>query len=506
MCGWTSGTFHRRRTTDKTIDTAVRECSRLLIVLSPASVESREVRGELRLAFDQGKPVLPVLHQSCEIPRQLRLIQLVDFMGPESDHEAALGKVLSALRQRAEKVVPAPPGRGLGRRLSFLRFRPGGAAVGKYVALMLIVLVTLFGAGYLLKTRTHDRRLMNSAALSPNGAYLAAATGQGLGVGTVRIWDVKSGRQLPRLTTKRGPFWVVSWSPKGYRLAIGNHNGKIQTYEAATWKPLTELEGPTNPIHFIAWSPDDTSVATGDDQGTLWAWNANNGKPLFRSPANSKNIAAAEWSTDGRRIATASWDSSVAVVDSANGNLVARLRGHNSFVGTVAWSPDGKWIASGSLEEPYLIVWDAAGRPRNLAGHRGPVERVAWSSDGEYLASSSRDKAVQLWDGRTFGNVGRVSLSGEFISATDLAWSKVPNRLASGDDENVWIFNPLSEPVRKLVGYSKDTYGIINVAGWSLDGARVAAFRTDDGATVWDTATGNVSGRFRASFFEALTE
>src|SRR5437660_4832616 len=62
---------------DKTIDKALRECDRLLIVLSPASVESREVRGELRTALDLGKPILPVLYRPCEIPRQLRLVQFV---------------------------------------------------------------------------------------------------------------------------------------------------------------------------------------------------------------------------------------------------------------------------------------------------------------------------------------------------------------------------------------------------------------------------------------------
>jgi hypothetical protein len=85
---------------------------------------------------------------------------------------------------------------------------------------------------------------MNSAALSPNGVYLAAATGQGLGPGTARIWDVTSGRQLGRLSTKAGPFWVVAWSPKGDSLAIGDHEGTIRTYRCRDLEALARVPGP----------------------------------------------------------------------------------------------------------------------------------------------------------------------------------------------------------------------------------------------------------------------
>ena len=101
---------------DKTIDKALGECERLLIVLSPASVQSGEVRGELREALDLKKPILPVLYRACEIPRQLRVIQFVDFSGPKADYELALNKLVSACRGEAEEVklvqtAPAPHAR-----------------------------------------------------------------------------------------------------------------------------------------------------------------------------------------------------------------------------------------------------------------------------------------------------------------------------------------------------------------------------------------------------------
>jgi formylglycine-generating enzyme required for sulfatase activity len=82
---------------DLTIDDALYDCARFLIILSPAAVASPEVRGELRTALDESKPILPVLYQACRIPRQLRLIQRIDFTSSGPDNATLLGQVLRAL-------------------------------------------------------------------------------------------------------------------------------------------------------------------------------------------------------------------------------------------------------------------------------------------------------------------------------------------------------------------------------------------------------------------------
>jgi formylglycine-generating enzyme required for sulfatase activity len=80
-----------------------------LIVLSSTAIKSREVRGELRLALDEDKPVVPVLFQACRIPRQLRFIQYVDYSEREPDDAATLGLVLKALGVTAVPQAEAAP-------------------------------------------------------------------------------------------------------------------------------------------------------------------------------------------------------------------------------------------------------------------------------------------------------------------------------------------------------------------------------------------------------------
>jgi len=104
---------------DKAINDAILDCSHFLIILSPQSVQSREVLGELRLALDENKIIVPVLYQACDVPRQLRRLQYIDFVtrgkGPEDF--SLINQTLRRLKGQEilpldgpPFQIPAPPG------------------------------------------------------------------------------------------------------------------------------------------------------------------------------------------------------------------------------------------------------------------------------------------------------------------------------------------------------------------------------------------------------------
>jgi len=82
---------------DIAIDRALYDCSVFLIVLSSNSVDSREVRGELRTALDENKRIVPILIDTCQIPRQLRLIQYINFIGVDPNDDEKLNQILGVL-------------------------------------------------------------------------------------------------------------------------------------------------------------------------------------------------------------------------------------------------------------------------------------------------------------------------------------------------------------------------------------------------------------------------
>ena len=64
---------------DDAIEAALVAAPLMLLILSPASASSRNVRNEVAVALDEGKKIIPILHRDCVVPLQLRRIQYVDF-------------------------------------------------------------------------------------------------------------------------------------------------------------------------------------------------------------------------------------------------------------------------------------------------------------------------------------------------------------------------------------------------------------------------------------------
>jgi tetratricopeptide (TPR) repeat protein len=88
---------------DRAIDQAIHDCSQFLILLSPISVSSEEVRGELSAALRKKKMIIPVLYQQCEIPRRLLLLQYTDFTHKGPGEEAALQDLCRILGSQSSK-------------------------------------------------------------------------------------------------------------------------------------------------------------------------------------------------------------------------------------------------------------------------------------------------------------------------------------------------------------------------------------------------------------------
>jgi hypothetical protein len=64
---------------DDELEDALQECSIFMIILTPASIASENVKDEIGYAIDHGKRILPVLLEDCDVPLRLRRFQYVDF-------------------------------------------------------------------------------------------------------------------------------------------------------------------------------------------------------------------------------------------------------------------------------------------------------------------------------------------------------------------------------------------------------------------------------------------
>ncbi len=83
---------------DSAVEEALKNCPRLIVVLSPAAVKSQNVMDEVSFALEERKTVIPVIHRDCDIPFRLRRVQHADF---RQDYARPLQGLIGTL-------IPAP--------------------------------------------------------------------------------------------------------------------------------------------------------------------------------------------------------------------------------------------------------------------------------------------------------------------------------------------------------------------------------------------------------------
>jgi hypothetical protein len=64
---------------DNKIEQAIKNCTHLLVILSPDSVASENVKDEIGFALGEKKTIIPVMHRDCEVPMRIDRIQRIDF-------------------------------------------------------------------------------------------------------------------------------------------------------------------------------------------------------------------------------------------------------------------------------------------------------------------------------------------------------------------------------------------------------------------------------------------
>jgi TIR domain/PEGA domain len=151
---------------DRTIDRALRESGKVIVILSPNAVASRQVRAEVQVAVDaEEKAIFPVLYRDCEVPRTLALYQRCDFRN-SCNFEPKLARLAKALGAEANappepsppseppKPLPSPWRKFLTKLIRLMPSPIVGAAV---IAAVLVVLA----AGYVIDRSSQPIPVVN---------------------------------------------------------------------------------------------------------------------------------------------------------------------------------------------------------------------------------------------------------------------------------------------------------------------------------------------------------
>jgi WD40 repeat protein len=345
-----------------------------------------------------------------------------------------------------------------------------------------------------------------SVAFSPAGDRIASRGGkEGSVVGTVRVWDAATGKEIWSREIPGRLVGSVAFSPDGRYVASGSRSGEpgeanktqmVKVWDVETGEERAVFEGNFGNSSATAFSPDGRLLACGKK---VWEWQA--GRERFSLEGHPGAVARVAFSPDGRRLATAG-DRTIKVWDLATGQEALTLRGHLAPVYGLDFSPDGHRLVSGS-GDLTVRVWDASpwhdgekGQELfTLSGHEGDVKSLAFHPDRWLLASGGADGNVLFWDpltGKKLSTLRRANVGQVWA----LALSPDGKRLATTAANNtlkVWALDPqrtgVIGPPIELSGHTDEVHSV----AFSPDSQWLASGSMPGGGDcvrVWDAANG----------------
>jgi Tol biopolymer transport system component len=277
--------------------------------------------------------------------------------------------------------------------------------------------------------RFQNLGLVYAVAFAPDGKTLAA----GCWDGTVRLWDLATGKELRPFTGHEGWVKSVAFSPDGQTLASGGQDGSVRLWDPATGRELRRLGGHEGWIRSVVYSPDGQRLVSAGD-ATFRLWDAATGRELRRWDRLAEAVA---FSPDGQILATSNEEHAIQLWEVATGKEIRQLAQPRAiWVRSVAFSPDGKVLATGGgYFDDRIRFWDpATGKERRRFGeHQGVITALVFSSDGKTLAARSSDDTIRLWELAT--GQPRLLLKGTQAGDVSLAFSPDGKLLASGSTD-----------------------------------------------------------------------
>ncbi|HEY2962467.1 MAG TPA: caspase family protein [Pyrinomonadaceae bacterium] len=239
----------------------------------------------------------------------------------------------------------------------------------------------------------------SEAEFSANGSVLATI-GSSLGsTGQISLWDVQSGSKLRDLTKSPMSSFTPPVFKPGQMPTMPNMADMAATMTNVMGTMAAGTMGRT--VTSMAFSPDGKTLVTGgvESKANIDLAAMMSGAMSGQRPKKgSKQPDPADMMKDLKVEAIGQ----VQIWDVASGREIGTLKGHGRAVGKVAFSRDGKLLATGGTDNT-IKIWDFATKREllTLAGHTANIESLDFSPDGKLLASASEDGSTFLWDAKT---------------------------------------------------------------------------------------------------------
>lgn len=255
----------------------------------------------------------------------------------------------------------------------------------------------------------HSDQIFGLAA-SPNDTHFASAGKDE----TIKIWDVRKIESgLPDnaptpIRILKGHFsevWDVNFSPDGKLLGSASEDQSVRIWNVKSGVELARLSGHIRDVFSLAFSSDNKHLAYGPMDNRVRLLDYLNPKKIELLGHEGDGLAV-EFSNDGKYLVSGSNDGHVRIwiadsVYTGEKTEWAKLKKHGEKVRSVKFSHYNRLLASGASDKT-IRLWQVDSTNNDwsikhtLEGHNDGLWSVAFSPDDQKLASASWDGTIRL--------------------------------------------------------------------------------------------------------------
>ncbi|ETO21865.1 WD-40 repeat protein, partial [Reticulomyxa filosa] len=253
---------------------------------------------------------------------------------------------------------------------------------------------------------------------------------------TIRVWDMKTTKQVKVLNRHLECVWCVKFSSYHYhdncRVTICSASDKvIQFWDLKTKTVIQSFTEHINTVSSIEFSPFNRGryLCSGSFDTTVRLWDIDQYIVLHTLKGHTDDVLCVEFSPlqssandnhksngigiiggNGYTICSGSYDKTIRLWDVETAKELTVFKGHDDTLWSVKYSPygsdiggsSGNIICSGSWDKTVRL-WDirSKGQIQVFNGHTNYVTCVDFSPFTHIIYSGSNDNTIRFWDVRT---------------------------------------------------------------------------------------------------------
>jgi len=249
--------------------------------------------------------------------------------------------------------------------------------------------------GRLLRTLAGHEESVRDVAVTPDGRRAISASFDA----TLKVWDVEAGQPVLNLAGHEGAVRAVALTLDGDRAVSGSEDCTLIVWDLETGDVVHRLAGHRRAIWDVAVTDDGRWAVSVADDGQLIVWDLGSGGSVYTEAVAKRGLRAVALVPGTHRAIVGAKSGALTIWDVDESQQAGMLAESGSSVFAVAVTPEGQTAISATSDK-MLHVWDldTGALAQTLAGHDGRVWDVAITPDGRWAVSAADDATLKVWD------------------------------------------------------------------------------------------------------------